>query len=114
MSQILNNIKSGSGKSSECLVAIVVHIDLLGDPAETEMVGDHQCIHPVVLRQIWVGFFELPYLLRTEDVDFPLEPAQAATLPECIDQAVPVDGGSFQTDHHIAELHGIERRHDSF
>lgn len=28
--QILNNIKSGSGKRSECLVAIVVHVDEYG------------------------------------------------------------------------------------
>ena len=40
-------------------------------------------------------------------MDLPLEPAQAAILPERIDQAVPIDGGGLQADHHITEPHGI-------
>ena len=46
-------------------------------------------------------------------MNFPLEPAKTAILPESIDKAVPIDRGGFQTDHHITELHGAKRRHDS-
>jgi len=45
-------------------------------------------------------------------MDFPLEPAQAAIFTERINKAVPVDGGGFQTDYHIVELHGMKCRHD--
>ena len=111
--QILNNIKSGSGKRSECLVAIVVHVNLLGNSAEAEMVGDHKGIHPVVLWQVRIGFLELPHLLWIEDMDLPLEPTKTSILTEGIDRTVSVDGGGFQTNHHIAELHGFECRHNS-
>ena len=37
-----------------CLVAVVVHIDLLGDPAETEMVGNHKGVHKVILGQVGI------------------------------------------------------------
>ena len=109
----MNHVKSGSGKGSECLIAIVVHIDLLGDPAETEMVGNHKGIHKVILGQVRIGFLELFDLLGIEDVNFPLESAKATVLPEGIDKAVPIDRGGFQTNHHITELHGTKRRHDS-
>ena len=62
--QILNDIKSGSGEGSESLVAIVVHIDLLGDPAKTEMVGNHKGVHEVILWQVRIGFLKLFDLLR--------------------------------------------------
>lgn len=87
--------------------------DLLGNSAEAEMVGDHKGIHPVVLWQVRIGFLELPNLLWIQNMDFSLKAAKAAILSEGIDKAVSVDGGSFQTDHHIAELHGAKRRHDS-
>ena len=111
--QILNHVKSGSGKRSERLVAIVVHIDLLGNSAEAKMVGNHKGIHPVVLWQVRIGFLKLPNLLWIQNMDFSLKAAKATILSEGIDKAVSVDGGGFQTDHHIAELHGAKRRHDS-
>ena len=46
-------------------------------------------------------------------MDFPLKPPQAAILTKSVDQAVPVDGGGLQANHHIAELHGTKCRHDS-
>ena len=110
----MNHVESGSGKGSERLIAIVVHIDLLGDPAKTEMVGNHKGIHKVILGQVRIGFLKLFDLLRIENMNFPLEPAKTAILPESIDKAVPIDRGGFQTDHHITELHGAKRRHDSF
>ena len=73
--QVLNNVKSGSGKRSERLVAIVVHIDLLGNSAETEMVGNHKGIHPIVLWQVRIGFLELSNLLWVQNMDFPLKSA---------------------------------------
>ena len=78
------------------------------------MVGDHKGIHKVVLGQIRIGILELPHLLGVENMDLPLEPAKAAILPEGIHKAVPVNGGGFQTNHHVTELHRAERRHDSF
>ena len=77
------------------------------------MVGNHKGIHKVIFGQIWIGFLEFFDLLGIEDMDLPLEPAKAAILTECINKAVPVDRGCFQTNHHIAELHGAKRRHDS-
>ena len=76
------------------------------------MVGNHKGVHEVILRQVGVGFFEFPNLLGIEDMDLPLKPAKAAILPECVNQAVSVDRGCLQADHHIAEMHGAERRHD--
>ena len=46
-------------------------------------------------------------------MDLPLEPAQAAILPEGIHKVVPVDRGGFQANHHITEPHGAECRHNS-
>lgn len=77
------------------------------------MVGNHKGVHKVILRQIRIGFFELFDLLGIENMDLPVKLAQTSILPECIHKAVPVNGGGFQTDHHIAELHGTECRHDS-
>ena len=76
------------------------------------MVGDHKGVHEVVLLQIGIVIFELFDLLWIEDMDLPLEPAQAAIFPKCINQTAPVDGGGLQVDHHIAEIHGAKRRHD--
>ena len=87
-------------------------MDLLGNPAETEMVGNHKGVHKVILGQVGISFLELFDLLGIENMDLPLEPAKAAILPESIDQAVPVDGGGLQADHHVAELHGAECRHN--
>ena len=112
--QVLDDIKSGSGKRSERLVAIVVHIDLLGNSAEAKMVGNHKGIHPVVLWQVRIGFLKLPNLLGIQNMDFSLKATKAAILSECVNKAVSVDGGSFQTNHYIAELHRAKRRHDSF
>ena len=77
------------------------------------MVGNHKGVHPVVLRQIRIGFLEFMHLLWVEDVDFSLEPAQAAILTQCVNKAVTIDGGGLQADYHIIELHGTKRRHDS-
>lgn len=71
---------------------IVVHINLLGNPAEAEMVGNHKGVHPVVFWQVRIGFLELFDLFRIEDMDFPPEPAQTAIFTKSIDQIVPVDG----------------------
>ena len=109
----MNDIKSGSGKGLQRFVAVIVHVDLLANPAETEMVGDHKGVHPVVLRQVRIGFLELFDLLRIKDMDLPLEVAKAAVLPERVDEAVSVDGSGLQADHHITELHGVECRHNS-
>ena len=46
---VLNGVKSGFGKDSEDFVAVIVHVDLSGNSAETEMVSDHEGVHPVVL-----------------------------------------------------------------
>ena len=106
----MDHVKPGPGKGPERLVAVVVHIDLLGDPAETEMVGNHKGVHKVILGQVGIGFLELFDLLWIQDMDLPLEPAQAAILPESVNQAV--SGGGLQAEHHIAELHGTQCRHD--
>ena len=74
-------IKSGSGEGSESLVAIVVHIDLLGDSAKTEMVGNHKGIHKVIFGQIWIGFLEFFDLLGIEDMDLPLETGSGCHPP---------------------------------
>lgn len=63
-------------------MAVIVHADLLTDPAEAEMVGDDEGVHPVV------------------------------RLPQRTDQSVPVDGYSLQADYHIAEPHDFQRRCD--
>ena len=94
-------------------VAVIVHVDLPVDSAKTEMVGNHKGVHPVVLWQVRIGFLELPHLLGIQNMDFPLKPPQAAILTKSVDQAVPVDGGGLQANHHIAELHGTKCRHDS-
>ena len=77
------------------------------------MVGNHKGIHKVIFGQIWIGFLEFFDLLGIEDMDLPLEPAQAAILPEGIHKVVPVDRGGFQANHHITEPHGAECRHNS-
>src|SRR5699024_8956175 len=91
--QILNDIKSGSGKGLQGFVAIIVHVDLPVDSAETEMVGNHKGVHPVVLWQVRIGFLELPHLLWIQNMDFPLKSPQTAILTKSVDQAVPVDRG---------------------
>ena len=48
------------------------------------------------MGQIWIGFLEFFDLLGIEDMDLPLEPAQAAILPEGIHKVVPVDRGGFR------------------
>lgn len=65
---------SGFGR----FVAIVIHIDLPGNSAETNIIGNHEGIHPVVFRQVWIGFLELLHLLGIENMDLPLELSQAA------------------------------------
>ena len=70
------------------------------------MVGNHKGVHKVILWKVGIGFLEFFYLLWIQDVDLPLKSAKAAILPERIDQAVPVDGGGLQANHHVAELHG--------
>ena len=77
------------------------------------MVGNHKGIHKVIFGQIWIGFLEFFDLLGIEDMDLPLEPSKAAILPERIDQAVPVDGGGLQANHHTLKLHGAKCRYDS-
>ena len=111
--QVLDHIKSGSGKGLQGLVAVIVHVDLPGNSAEAEMVGNHESVHPVVLRQVGIGILELTHLLGIENMDLPLVVAKAAIFPERIHKAVPVDGSGLQPYHHITELHGAERRHDS-
>ena len=105
--QVLYDIKSGPGEGLQGFIAIVVHVDLLADPAETEMVGDYKGVYPIVLGQVRVGFLELPDLLGVEYMEFPLIPAQPPVLAERVDQAVPVDGCGLQADHHIVEPHSL-------
>ena len=91
---------------------MIVHVDLLADPAEAEMVGDHKGVHPVVLGQVRIGVLELLDLLGIEHMDLPLVPPQPSIFPEGADQPVSIDGRGFQANHHTAELHGLQRRHD--
>ena len=108
----MDDIKSGSGKGLQGFVAVIVHVDLPVDSAETEMVGNHKGVHPVVLWQVRIGFLELPHLLGIQNMDFPLKPPQAAILTKSIDWAVPVDGGGFQANYYVDELHGMQCRYN--
>ena len=45
-------------------------------------------------------------------MDLPLVLSQPPVFPEGADQAIPVDGRGLQANHHITELHGLQRRHD--
>ena len=76
------------------------------------MVGNHKGVHPVILGQIWIGVLELLDLFRIEYMDLPLIPPQPPIFPKGADQAVPVDGCGLQSNHHIAEMRGLQRRHD--
>ena len=113
-SQILNDLKSGPRQGLECFVTVIIHVDLPGDSAKTQMVGNHKGVHPVVLRQVRIGFLEFPHLLGVKDMNLSLELPQSAIFSESVDKAVPVDRGGLQTDHNITELHGAECRYDSF
>ena len=110
--QVLHYVKSGPGEGLQGFVAVIVHVDLLADPAEAEMVGDDKGVHPVILGQVWIGVLELLDLLGVEHMDLLLIPPQPTVFPEGADQTVPVNGRGLQADHHIAELHGLQRRHD--
>ena len=52
--QILNSVESGSGQCLQGFVAVIVHVDLLGDPTKPELVGDHKGVHIVILGQVGV------------------------------------------------------------
>ena len=110
--QVLHNVKSGPGEGLQGFIAVIVHVDLLADPAEAEMVGDDKGVHPVILGQIGIGVLELLDLLGIEHMDLPLVLSQPPVFPEGADQAIPVDGRGLQADHHITDLHGLQRRHD--
>jgi len=64
--QALHNIKSGSGEGFQGFIAVIVHVGLLVNPAEPEMIGDDEGVHPVVFGQVWIGILELFDLLRIE------------------------------------------------
>ena len=76
------------------------------------MVGDDKGVHPVILGQVWIRVFEFPDLLGIEHMDLPLISPQPPVFSEGTDQAVPIDGRSLQANHHIAEPHGLQRRHN--
>ena len=110
--QILHNVKFGPGEGLRGFIAVIVHVGILADPAEAEMVGDDKGVHPVILGQIGIGVLELLDLLGIEHMDLPLVLSQPPVFPEGADQAIPVDGRGLQANHHIIELHGLQRRHD--
>ena len=110
--QILNNIKSGSGKRSECLVEIVVHVDEYGGTSGIitmedlleELVGniydefdpqEDQEIVPLG-ENLWrvAGSAELEELAEALDVEFP-EEEEAETLGGLVFarlDVIPADG----------------------
>ena len=63
-------------------VAVLVYIDLRTDPAEAEMVSNHKGVHPVVLRQVWIGVLKLLDLFGIEHMALSLVPSQPSIVPE--------------------------------
>jgi hypothetical protein len=110
--KVLNSEESGSGKSLQGFVAVIVHVDLLADASETELVGNHKGIHRVVFGELWIGLLKILDLFGIEHMDLPVKPAQIAILTERIHQIVPVNRGSFHADHHIMQSQLCERRHN--
>lgn len=96
--KVLHGVKSGTGQISQCFIAVVVHVNLIPDSAKAEAVRDDKGVDVVVLRQVVVGFLELSDLLGIEDVDLPLEPAEAAILSELVYEVFSVYGGSLHAD----------------
>ena len=111
--EVLDRVESGPGERLERLITVVVHVDLLADPAESEMVGNDESVHEVVLGQVRIGLLEFPDLLGIENMKLPLELTQLSVLTERVDQAIPIDGSRLHADDDIAELHGSHCRHDS-
>ena len=69
-------------------VAVIVHVDLLADASETELVGNHKGIHRVVLGKLRIGLLKILDLFGVEHMDFPVKPAQTAILPEGVYQII--------------------------
>ena len=93
-------------------VAVVVHVDLLGDTTKTELVGNHKSVHIIVLGQVGVGFFKLADLLGVKHMDPALESAQSSILPEGVHEIFSVDAGGLHADHDLFQTHCGECRYD--
>lgn len=57
--QAKNGVKSGPGQRLQGFIAVVIHVDLRSNSAESEMVGNDEGIHIVILWQIRVSILEL-------------------------------------------------------
>ena len=101
-----------SGQGLQGFVAVVVHVDLLGDTAKPEFTGNHKSIHIVVLWQVRVGFLELADLFGVKHMDFALEPAQGAIFPESVHKIISVDSSGFHADNDLLQTHRGECRHN--
>lgn len=67
--QALHGVKSGPSQGLQDFITIDMYIDLLVDPAESEVVGNDKGVPTVILRQIRIGFFELFDFPGIEDMD---------------------------------------------
>lgn len=106
--QVSHRAEMRPGEGLQGLATVTVHAHLRGDPAEPEMVCNHESVHIIVFWQVGIGFLEFSDLLGIENVDFVPELSQAAILSECVDKAIAVDGRGLQADYDIVHLYGIK------
>ena len=68
---------------------------------------------PEDIKKKYDDILRRAYILLEEELDYRAGAFDVAVSPECVDQAVSVDGGGLQSDCHVTELHSAERRHNS-
>lgn len=56
--QVLDDEKACSGQGLQGFVAIIVHVELRGNSAESEMTGNHEGIHKIVLGQVRIRILD--------------------------------------------------------
>ncbi len=76
------------------------------------LIGNHESVHIVVLRQVGVGLLEFPDLLGVKHMDLAPEPAKSAVFPESVYKIISVDAGGLHADHDLFQTHCSECRHN--
>jgi hypothetical protein len=77
--EVMGSMKSGAGKFLE-RNRFIVHVDLLFNPVEPQVIGDNPAIDVVGFRKFRVSFFEIIDLFGVQNMDFGFEATDVGIL----------------------------------